>query len=304
MIEAIPTSSADTDSGAGRACAVKLPVFEGPLDLLLSLIRSNEVDISEIPIALISEQYLEYLNLMHRLDINVAADYLLMAATLAHIKSQMLLPPAPGEGDEDESEDPRAELVRRLAEYAVFKEVAAEFQSRPILGRDVFKALCSVSEPSAIEPDLHVSLFALVEAMRRVLSNISEEEFHHQIALEQVTLRERMLAVMDQLSAGQERSLRFEDLLRDGALTRHRTVMTFLAILELAKIQALRLFQNVSAEGLPEGPLRVRLAVENSPDADSVSAAGAEAERTWELDNQRALEKVSGRTVDIDREDS
>lgn len=304
MIEAIPTSSANTDSSAGRACAVKLPVFEGPLDLLLSLIRSSEVDISDIPIALISEQYLEYLNVMRSLDINVAGEYLLMAATLAHIKSRMLLPPAPGEGDEDEGQDPRAELARRLAEYAVFKEVAAEFQSRPILGRDVFKALSGISELPETEPDLHVSLFALVEAMRRVLESIPEEELHHQVALERVSLRERMLAVMDQLGAGEEKSLRFEDLLRDGALTRHRTVMTFLAILELAKIQALRLFQNVSAVGLPDGPLRVRLAVEISPDADSIAAAGAEAERTWELDSQRALEKVSGGTVDVDREDS
>jgi segregation and condensation protein A len=304
VIETTPTSSAETLSGAGRACAVKLPVFEGPLDLLLSLIRSSEVDISDIPIALISEQYLEYLDLMRRFDINVAADYLLMAATLAHIKSRMLLPPAPGEGDEAESEDPRAELARRLAEYAVFKEVAAEFQSRPLLGRDVFKALSGVSGLPETEPDLHVSLFALVEAMRQVLENIPEEELHHQVTLERVTLRERMLAVMDQLAAGKEGSSRFEDLLRDGALTRHRTVMTFLAILELAKIQALRLFQNVSAGGLPEGPLRVRLAVDGSPDAESIAVAGAEAERIWELDNQRALEKVSGGTVDVDREDS
>ena len=257
---------------------MNLPVFEGPLDLLLHLIRSNEVDVADIPVALISEQYLEYLELMRQLDINVAADYLLMAATLAHIKSRMLLPPIPGDLDEEEGGDPRAELARRLAEYAVFKEVAIEFDRRPRLGRDVFTSLADVAGLPA-EPSLHVSLFALVEAMRRVLESLPEEERHHRIALERITLQERMVAIMDQLRSRATDSLRFEDLLRDADFTRHRIVMTFLAILELAKLQALRLFQNIHEDGMPFGPVRVRAAVHTAPDSDQIAAAGKEAER-------------------------
>ncbi len=114
------TSSVASGTESPGTCAVKLPTFEGPLDLLLHLIRANEVDIHDIPIALICEQYLEYLEVMQQLDVDVAADYLVMAATLAHIKSRMLLPPDM-EGEEEAGEDPRAELARRLAEYAIFK---------------------------------------------------------------------------------------------------------------------------------------------------------------------------------------
>ncbi len=290
--ETTPDSTAETTSGAGRACAVKLPSFEGPLDLLLHLIRTNEIDIAEIPIALISEQYLEYLEVMRQLDINVAADYLLMAATLAHIKSRMLLPPAPGDTGEEVA-DPRAELARRLAEYAVFKEVAAEFDRRPLLGRDVFTALTDVSGLEEPEPTLHASVFALVEAMRRVLENLPVEERHHQIDRERLTLRERMIAVMDRLQGALGDSLRFEDLLADGELTRHRVVVTFLAILELAKIQALKVFQNLNPQGQPFGPVRVQAAVGGAPNSEQIASAGAEAERVWELEDQRALEDVS-----------
>ena len=286
-----------------RGCAVNLPVFEGTLDLLLHLIRSNEVDVADIPVALISEQYLEYLELMRQLDINVAADYLLMAATLAHIKSRMLLPPTPGDLDEEEGGDPRAELARRLAEYAIFKEVAIEFDRRPLLGRDVFTSLADVAGLPEAEPSLHVSLFALVEAMRRVLESLPEEEQHHRIALERITLQERMVAIMDQLCSRTTDSLRFEDLLRDSDFTRHRIVMTFLAILELAKIQALRLFQNINADGMPFGPVRVRAAVDTAPDSDQIAAAGKEAERAWASVSEKAREEVSARGSAGEREE-
>jgi segregation and condensation protein A len=299
VIRTAPDSSGEARSAAGRGCAVNLPSFEGPLDLLLHLIRSNEVDIADIPVALISEQYLEYLELMRQLDINLAADYLLMAATLAHLKSRMLLPPIPGDLDEEEGNDPRAELARRLAEYAVFKEVAIEFDRRPVLGRDVFTSLGDLAGIPKAEPSLHVSLFALVEAMRRVLESLPAEERHHQVALERITLQERMVAIMDQLVACATDSLRFEDLLHDAELTRHRIVMTFLAILELAKIQALRVFQNISADGMPFGPVRVRAAVDAAPDADRIAAAGEEAERAWAADGERARKEVStGGSVD------
>ena len=165
-----PVDSLDfTAPEAGSAYAVKLSVFEGPLDLLLHLIRLNEVDITDIPIALIAEQYLEYLDLMRELNLDVAGEYLLMAATLAWIKSRMLLPPVEGE-EEEEGADPRAELIARLLEYQRFKEAAEELRERQILGRDVFEARGSSLEgtPEA-EREIEVGMIQLLEAFRKVL---------------------------------------------------------------------------------------------------------------------------------------
>jgi segregation and condensation protein A len=242
------------------ACAVKLPVFEGPLDLLLHLIRENQVDIADIPIALIADQYLAYLELWRLLDIDVAAEYLVMAATLAHLKSRMLLPPSEGEAEE-EGEDPRAELARRLAEYAVFKDAAVKLDSHALLGRDVFAGTPLAEESEPRERELSVSLLELVEALRRALSRLPPDEVHHTVNLERVTLQERMVAVMDRLRAAADAVLLFEDLLVDAARTRNLVAMTFLSILELARIQAVLLFQNSSESGEPFGPIRVRLAV-------------------------------------------
>ncbi len=245
------------------ACAIKLSVFEGPLDLLLHLIRENQVDIADIPIALIADQYLAYLELWQLLDIDVAAEYLVMAATLAHLKSRMLLPPSEGDADE-EGADPRAELARRLAEYAVFKDAAQELDTHALLGRDVFPGAPLREEKEPQERELSVSLLELVEALRRALSRLPPEEIHHRVNLERVTLQERMVAVMDRLAAESDAALLFEDLLVDAARTRHLIAMTFLAILELARIQAIVLFQNARESGEPFGPIRVRLAVSSA----------------------------------------
>jgi len=272
-VEAGETGSASGSTGANGSRSwrgVKLPIFEGPLDLLLHLIRTNEVDVTDIPIALISQQYLEYLELMQLLDIDVAAEYLVMAATLAHIKSRMLLPVDP-DADEDEGEDPRAELVRRLAEYAVFKEAAAELAERPRLGRDVFGAEPDRSDLPVREASLSVDVADLIDAMRRVLAELPAEARHHEVVRERVTAQDRMIAVMDLLRAAGDAPVLFEDLLRGAGGTRHVLLMTFLAILELAKIQVLRIFQNATPEGQPSGPIRVHLAVQ--PDEPSSDAA-------------------------------
>ncbi len=268
MIEAQPdrsvTQTESTDGGGGSSrssIALKLPSFEGPLDLLLHLIRSNEVDIGDIPIALVCEQYLEFLEMMRMLDIDIAADYLAMAATLAYIKSRMLLPSDDGSGD-DEGLDPRAELARRLAEYATFKEVAEDFDARSLLGRDVFTTQADRSDVPAADEVLTVSLFSLLDAMKRVLADLPMEEQHHEVTLDRLTLQDRMIYLMDRLRAASGSVVMFEDLLRDGEPSRHRIVMTFLAMLELAKIQALRFFQNVTERGEPYGPVRVMMAVE------------------------------------------
>ena len=280
-------------TAVGRfSCAVKLPAFEGPLDLLLHLIRANEVDIADIPIALISEQYLSYLELMRMLDLDVAADYLLMAATLAHIKSRLLLPPDPALLADELAEDPRAELARRLAEYARYKEAAVELARRPILGRDVFSGASDRSELPEREGVLVVSLFALLESMQRVLARIPAEQKHHTVSRVRLTLQECMVEVMDALRAADPATVRFEDLLLGDAPTRERVVLAFLSILELAKIQALLIFQNVAESGRPEGPIRVRLAVGASFDSAAIAEAGARADA--EMDSKLAEGEADG----------
>ncbi len=249
-----------TDPSPPRnACAVKLDVFEGPLDLLLHLIQQNDLDIENIPIAALAEQYLAYLELMRMVDIDVAAEYLLMAATLAHIKSRMLLPPA---DDEDaDGEDPRAELARRLAEYATFQEVSRTLADRPLLGRDVFAGSADRRELPEKERELEVSLFALLDALRRVLDSAPPEFHPHEISLETMTLQDRMMFVMDAIAAEPAAAIELQHLLSDPPLSRMRVVVTFLAILELARMQALRIFQNSGEDGRPYGPVRVRAAV-------------------------------------------
>jgi segregation and condensation protein A len=291
-LDTTDASASRDEAGVGRhACAVKLPAFEGPLDLLLHLIRSNEVDIADIPIATISEQYLAYLELMRALDIDVAADYLLMAATLAHIKSRMLLPPDPDILAEDEGLDPRAELARRLAEYAVFKDAAETLARRPLLNRDVFASQIDVTELPEKEGVLTVSLFGLIEAMQGVLARIPPAQVRHTVSRSRITLQQAMIEIMDRLRTADGATVLFTDLFPiDAATTRERIVLTFLSILELAKIQALLIFQNASADGQPDGPIRVRLAVESLPDDAAIEAAAVEAEAEFttgvELDEE------------------
>jgi len=288
-----PAASREEVTVGRNSCAVKLPAFEGPLDLLLHLIRANEVDIADIPIAVISEQYLAYLELMRMLDIDVAADYLLMAATLAHIKSRMLLPPDPDILADDEGADPRAELARRLAEYAVFKHAAETLARRPLLNRDVFAAQIDASALPDKEGVLTVSLFGLLEAMQGVLARIPAAEVRHTVSRVRITLQQAMIEVMDRLRAADGATVLFEDLfLAYGEPTRERVVLTFLSILELAKIQALLIFQNATLDAQPTGPIRVRLAVESAPDEAAIehAAAVAEAEFTTGVEVDEDIE--------------
>jgi segregation and condensation protein A len=250
----------------GSACSIRLPVFDGPLDLLLHLIREEELEITDLPIAQVARQYLEYLGLMRELHLDVAAEYLVMAATLAWIKSRMLLPPT-GEPGEEEGPDPRAELVARLLEYQRFQEAAAELGQRPLLGREIWAPPGETPPPlPESERDIEVGLLQLVEAYRRALRESKAEAHVHEVVTEAVTVRERMVAVIDALEA--EEMVEFERLLRgpDGRWTsRAVMVATFLAILELARISALKIFQSRSDEGAPEGPIRLRRAGEGDP---------------------------------------
>jgi len=254
----VPSASASGEASASYA--VKLPVFEGPLDLLLHLTRMNEVEITDIPIATVCEQYLAYLDLMRELNIDVASEYLVMAATLAWIKSQMLLP-LEAEEEGEEGIDPRAELVRRLLDYQRFKEVAESLGERHRLGRDVFPALAAGPErPPEEEREIAADLTALLHALRDVLRSAPPSGAAHELFVEPITVRERMIAVMDRLD--REEAIAFTDLLRDRGdapeLTRGIVVATFLAILELARLGVLRLYQGRNEAGAPEGAIHVR----------------------------------------------
>jgi len=229
----------------------RLEMFEGPLDLLLHLINKNELDITNIPIALITDQYLEYLKLMKVLNLDIAGEYLLMAATLLHIKSKMLLPSSP-EQEEEEGEDPRAELVRRLLEYQNYKKAAVELERRPLLDRDVFIRLISVdTEEPAEEKRVEVSLFELLEAFRQVLERVKAETFH-EVILERLSVEEKVQEILSLLQM-EKRSIAFHLLFPDQP-SRREVIITFLAILELVKMKLIRIFQSAPFETIRISP--------------------------------------------------
>jgi segregation and condensation protein A len=224
---------------------VRLGMFEGPLDLLLHLINKNELDIMNIPIALITEQYLEYLKLMKILNLDIAGEYLLMASTLLHIKSKMLLPTS-SEAEEEEGEDPRTELVRRLLEYQKYKEAAVELERRPMLDRDVFiRSAPMETEKSPEEKRVEVSLFELLEAFRQILQRATPERFH-EVILDRITVEEKLQEILSLLQS-EKRSMAFHLLFPEKA-SRRVIVVTFLAILELVKMKRVRIFQTAPFE--------------------------------------------------------
>ena len=238
---------------------VKLDIFEGPLDLLLYLIKKNEIDIYDIPIALITEQYLQHIEMMKYLNLDVAGDYLLLASTLIHIKSKMLLPLEEGDAGETEDEpDPRAELVKQLLDYQVFKEAAMQLEQRPLLERDIFKRGLSAENGNAErgedEMDVEVSVFALVEPFYRIISSMKEPEFM-EIDVEKLSLTDRINEVMEQLA--EKKKLSFVELLRDSS-DKRIILYTFLAILELMKLRMIKVYQ-----ASPFGVIRVVLAAES-----------------------------------------
>lgn len=222
--------------------AIKLDIFEGPLDLLLYLIKKNEIDIYNIPVALITGQYLQYLKMIKSLNLDLAGEYLVMASTLIHIKSKMLLPEP--EEPEVEEEDPRAELVRQLIEYKTFKEAAAGLSQRPILERDVFtRGAFLPEEIEKAPPDedelIEVSIFELIEAFHRIVSRIDTKEFL-EIDTEKMSVTDIINEIMEKLSI--EGNVTFDELLGETK-SRRRIIYAFLAILELIKLRMVRAYQ-------------------------------------------------------------
>ncbi len=224
---------------------VQLDAFEGPLDLLLHLIREHEIDIYDIPIATITQQYLEYLEFMESLDLELAGEFLEMAATLIRIKVRMLLPPPVEEGEADE--DPRQQLVRKLVEYRKFKEAARalagkEDERRPFFqhGVDVAAYRDTAEEYDTEEFLRDVSLFDLVDGLREVLSRVPQRIDVHAVDMEQVTIEEEMDRIRSVL--GERGSVAFAELF-EGQITRTRIVTTFIALLELVRLGLLKAAQ-------------------------------------------------------------
>lgn len=229
------------------ALDVFLEAFSGPLDLLLYLIKRQNLDVLDIPIADITQQYMQYIEMMKELRLELAAEYLVMAAMLAEIKSRMLLPRPVSE--EEEGEDPRAELVRRLQEYERFKQAAEDLDGLPQMGQDIFSTEIEVPDKHIDQPPPDLDLKELMHALNEVLHR-ADLFSSHQIARESLSLRDRMSCVLD--AARADNFVAFSDLF-DLSEGRQGVVVTFMAILELLKQS---LIEMVQAE--PYAPIHIK----------------------------------------------
>ena len=245
---------------------VRLQNFEGPLDLLLHLIKKHEVDIYDIPVALITQQYLDYLSFMQELNLDLAGDFLVMAATLIHIKSRMLLP-RPDPSQEDPEEDPRDALMRRLLEHQKFKAAAELLHEREIQRsaqwlRPDERVADVVGE--APEPEVEVDLFSLMAAFRQVLERARQRP-KVPLPPEQISIEDRIEQLLARLS--ETEACGFEDLFAD-VQTRSGMIVTFLSLLEMIRLKLVRVFQQGNF-----GPIRVykRERPSNAPTFDGVA---------------------------------
>jgi segregation and condensation protein A len=228
----------DSVPDSAPAYKVKVEVFEGPLDLLLYLIKKEEIDIYDIPIARITAQYLEYIRLMQKLDIDIASEFLVMAATLIHIKSKLLLPPAASENAEVELlADPREELVHRLLEHKKFKSAAEMLWSRAVIEQAVFTR--APIESDTENPEVAASVLDLVEIFKKILER-RREQIEVEIAHDELTMQQKIDEI--KLIFSDRNEINASDLFAK-ARSRREMVITFLAILELVKEFVIRLTQ-------------------------------------------------------------
>lgn len=248
---------------------VRIENFEGPLDLLLHLIKKNEINIYDIPIAMIAQQYLEYVEAMKELNLNVAGDFLVMAATLLQIKSRMLLPVDESSVDEEEGPDPREELVRRLLEYKKYKEAARTLDGQEKMWREIFSRDQQETKSLDTEdtPLDNVSLFDLVDALKGILDRSQGKQLL-EITPDNLTVRERMNVILERLEG--KDSVAFVELFERSC---HRLVVivTFLAMLELIRLRIARVFQ---AETF--GPILVSRTFSLVPDPAELDDGGSE----------------------------
>jgi segregation and condensation protein A len=241
---------------------IKLEIFEGPMDLLLHLIKKHELDIYSIPIALVTQQYLEYIDLMKSLDMEIAGDFLVMASTLMHIKSRMLLPPPENPEEGEDGVDPQAELIRRLLEYKSFKEAAASLRDQEETWSQVYtrQAETAPELPAEDEPllfDFH--LFDLLAALKDVMNRVPDANF--EVTAETVSITEKISQILARLEAVD--SLLFADLF-EGSTSRAQVIGTFLALLELIKTRVVRAVQIEQF-----GAIRILKSVRENQDRDT-----------------------------------
>ena len=225
------------------AYKVTLDIFEGPLDLLLYLIKKNEVDIYAIPIAVITDQYLEYLDLMKALNLDVVGEFLVMASTLTAIKSRMLLPPSEDEEEGDEGIDPRAELMEHLLEYQRYKVAAHQLKDRELLEKDIFTRIQSEEQSLQVDKDtavIEVNLFDLVDALRKVLERKDLAGDFMEVTVEKISVKDKMVAILEKLKENQQ--ITFQSLF-DEVTTKYEIIVAFLSILELMRLRAVKVFQ-------------------------------------------------------------
>jgi len=211
------------------------------MDLLLYLIRKNDLDVYDIPIAFVTEEYLKYINTLKELNIDFASEFLEMAAELAHIKSQMLLP-QDEVGKEEEDIDPRADLIRRLIEYQRYKEAANNLNKRDQLYRDTFTAKLKKEENEKAEENVLIegNAFLLFEAFNEMLAKLPKDIAKKAVTIDRISVNERILQIIERLKCGQ--TLPLSDLMPE-VLTRYVVVVTFLALLEMATLKMLKVYQ-------------------------------------------------------------
>jgi len=252
-----PEELGEPGESVGEAFRIQLPGFEGPLDLLLHLIREHKLDIFDIPIALITEKYLATLDLMRKLNLDVAGEFILMAATLAHLKSRLLLPRVEPQGPdvaEEDASDPREELVRRLLEYQKYKVAAEELGDKEILDRDVFPRRATPEEPpppESVDGLVEISVFKLIEAFDQVMKR-AKVEIPHEVLVERTSISDAIAQLAEKLRATVQ--LNFFSLF-EGQMDRGRLVVTFLAILEMTRLKLIKILQEQ-----PTGDIVIRTA--------------------------------------------
>jgi segregation and condensation protein A len=218
----------------------KLPIFEGPLALLLHLIKDQKIEIYDIPIVEITHQYMEYLELMKELNLEIAGEFLVMAATLIHIKSRMLLPPDEEEKEET-LEDPRAELIERLLEYQTFKDSAGQLRKREDIWKNIFRKNVPDKKHFEFEPEpvlFDANVYDLISAFKKLLEKAPEKVV--EITRESLTVADRINFIIERL--GGENGTRFKDLFEEG-FTRLDLIVTFIALLEVVRLGLVKIYQ-------------------------------------------------------------
>jgi len=249
-----------------EAYRVRLDVFDGPLDLLLHLCRRQEVDVRDIAIAEVTDQYLRYLDLMRELNLEVAGSYLAMAATLCHVKSLMILPVAEPDDEGEEGPDPRKDLIRRLLEYEGYREAADALAEGEILDRDTFEPAGWVEEQAPQDRPVEGNLFLLLDALQDLLDRRKALPAEHRVLVTRFTVADRMKAVVARMR--ERPRLTFPDLFEVGA-DREEILVTFLALLEMVRLRYVSIVQRDHLE-------TIELALNYVGSADELPMPGEE----------------------------